>query len=304
MTTARRWVWAAILWIAPLPTALAAPAAAPSATSPGESTTPSLPAAGPPKPFSLLVPPRPPLTGEPEATTYELRRATDGSGDLVYEGAGFGARVARDGAVTFRDKHLTALSLLAPWLPLPTPEDRPSLQSVLRRMIDNGKSRRRGPPPSPSSPRPSDDPALIIPNGTSFRPDPREVCTYPHACYFQADLMLVNVTGKMDLTDELMRIHGQDPYRYAKARFMAETRELRAHLAARAQADDLRAAAVELPGRLEAIAGDERLSVAERRAILEALRDEVDATTPEGQALRRRIGELLKTRFEAPDAGP
>ena len=53
----------------------------------------------------------------PPPDEYRLRRASDGSGDLVYEASGFYARVARDGAVRFRDRHVTNLQLL-PFLPL------------------------------------------------------------------------------------------------------------------------------------------------------------------------------------------
>ena len=47
-------------------------------------------------------------------------------------------------------------------------------------------------------------------------------------------------------------------------------------MAARAHADDVRKSAAGLPDHLEAIACDGRLSVAERRAIIEALGAELD----------------------------
>jgi hypothetical protein len=94
-------------------------------------------------------------------------------------------------------------------------------------------------------------------------------------------------------TDELIRFAGQDPYRYAKARFLAATRELRVRLAARAHADDLRDSAAELPRRLQSIRCDDRLSLADRRAILLGLRSELEATSPEGRTAAARIDGAL-----------
>ncbi len=86
-----------------------------------------------------------------------------------------------------------------------------------------------------------------------------------------------------------MRLGGQDlPYRYAKASFLAGTREMRTRMAARAHADDVRSSAAGLPEHLETIACDGRLSVGERRAIIEALGVELDTSTAEGARRRRR----------------
>ena len=79
---------------------------------------------------------------------------------------------------------------------------------------------------------------LPIPTVTPYRPDPREACQYPQPCFFNASLLPLSIRGGFDLTDELMRLGGQDPYRYAKAQFLAGTRELRIRMAARAHADE------------------------------------------------------------------
>jgi hypothetical protein len=56
--------------------------------------------------------------GRPKATLdYELRTTPDGSGDLVYEESAFVARVAVDGAVSFRDRG-TKISFWPPFLPV------------------------------------------------------------------------------------------------------------------------------------------------------------------------------------------
>jgi len=247
---------------------------------------------------SLLAPVAAQRPGDPSAD-YELRRAKDGTGDLLYDAAGFAARVARDGSVTFRDKHLSlALSLLQPRLRRPGTLAVPSLESVLR---GNGDKHQ----PTPVS---AEEQAALygsrlpIPTVTPYRPDPREACQYPQACFFNARVLLLSVTGHFDLTDELMRFAGQDPYRYAKARFLAATRELRIRMASRAHADDLRASESELPARLAEIACDGRLSTFEKRAIIEGLRAELDTSTADGRATDARIGGFL-TEFDRSDGG-
>jgi hypothetical protein len=75
------------------------------------------------------------------------------------------------------------------------------------------------------------------------------------------------------------------------------TRELRLRMAARAHAEDLAKAGAETPRHFESIASDPRLTRAERRQILQTLRDEMDATTPDGAASRDRIRRLLDERL-------
>jgi hypothetical protein len=236
-----------------------------------------------------------PVVNKPQAPAgdvYQLRRAKDGSHDLLYDAPGFTARVARDGSVTFHDKvfALSALSLFGPRV-LRTPAmGAPSLQSLLR----DGPSRE--PPPTPAV---QQDTAgsygshLPIPTTTPYRPDPREACVYPRPCFFDAPVVLVSATISLDLTDQLLRLAGQDPYRYAKGRFLAGTSELRTRLAARAAADDVRESRAELPGRLVAIRCDERLGVAERRAILLNLKDELDPAAPGSREIAAAIDAAL-----------
>ena len=238
--------------------------------------------------------PRTARAAKPKATLdYELRPARDGTGDLLYEEASFVARVAVDGGVSFHDKGIK-LSFWPPFLPVrrATPGV-PSLQATLSALARGGKPRApEGDPP--------DDSFLIIPNVTPFRPDPREGC--PSCNAFQPLVLPANVTGQLDLTEELIRFSGGDPHRLEKARFLAATRERRIRMAVAAHADWVRRATAELPARLEEIACDQRRSRAERRAILRALRDEMNGS-PEGRAAAARISALLDARFERPDAG-
>jgi hypothetical protein len=136
---------------------------------------------------------------------------------------------------------------------------------------------------------------------TRFRPDPREECQYPRSCFFQASVVLVGISARLDFTDEVMRLHRQDPYRYEKARFLTATREMRTRMAARAHAEDLQHSAAELPAHLQQIVCDGGLGLGEKRAVLEALRSELDSGTDAAQS-DQLIRGALQT-LERPDAG-
>jgi hypothetical protein len=224
---------------------------------------------------------------------YELRR--EKNGELVYEAAGFTARIARDGTPRFVDKHFT---LITPWsflpfAPLPTPRGRASLQSSFEDLLARRNPRRD----APEDPR-SDVPAAPLPlkpTMSPYRPDPAEACQYPRSCWFDAGIVIVGLGGTLDVTDALTRLSGKDPYRHEKARFLVATSELRAGLSARFMADTIRREAAALPARLEAIACDGRLTVRERRALIEALRQEMDGDTPAARSAVAVITRFLET---------
>jgi hypothetical protein len=250
------------------------------------------PASPPPANPFLIAPTRkdPP----PADRSYELRRPKDGTGDLVYEAPGFQARIGRDGTARFVDKHFT---LLAPWsflAPLPSSRGRATLQSAFEDLLAHRKVRRGSredadPPPAP---------VPLVPQMSPYRPDPKEACTYPRPCFFDARVVVVGVGGTFDLSDELMRLAGQDPYRVEKARFLAATSKLRGGLSARALAENVRRAMSELPATLEAIACDPSRSVRERRATIEALAQEIEADTPAAREAAGRIARFLEARFD------
>ena len=276
---------------------------APPATSEGESAPRETPVAAPKKPFSLLAPLPGEVQSPPRENEYELRRLDDGSGDLAYKASAFEARIHRDGSVSFRDKTFE-VSLLPPWLPMRTGVRGPTLQGLLRNVFVGRPGARSG---APSSPRgdASDPPVetrAIIPAVTSYRPDPREACHYPNACFFEASVMVLGISGTFDLTEALMRLNGNDPYRVEKARFLAHTSELRVRLAARAHGDDVRKATASLRAELESIAANEKLSLAERRAIIRGLAAELDADTDEGRQARAQIEAFIKTHLSGTDA--
>jgi hypothetical protein len=255
---------------------------------------------------SLLAPPPSllaPAGRTPVDRPYELRRTKDGTGDLLYEGPGFVARVARDGSVRFDDKHFALLRSWSwlPFAPLPTPRGRPTLQSAFEDMLARRAPRDTARDDTPVDPRP--EPPPLVPRMSPYRPDPSEACQYPRDCYFDAGLVLVGVGGTLDLTDELLRLSGQDPYRREKARFLGATRDLRSGLAAHAVAADVRREAAALSPRLQSIACDAGRSVAERRAVLEALRKEMDGDTDAAREAVETIRRFLVERFDAADGG-
>jgi hypothetical protein len=230
---------------------------------------------------------------------YELRKANDGSGDLIYEAPSFTARVARDGTTTFQD-HPYRLFSLFPYNPIAVPNGRPSLQSAVRDLLSR-RGRHSPPPAPPPNADPSAVPPMIIPPMSQYRPDPREACQYPRSCYFEPGIV-VGPAGGGDLTDEIMRFHGEDPYRREKALFLASTRDLRQKMGARAAAEDIRAAKSDLAARMLAIACDERRSPRERRAVLEALRAELDGATPDAREAAASVTRFIASFFEGGDA--
>jgi hypothetical protein len=195
-----------------------------------------------------------------------------------------------DGSVTFSDRRASDMSFLPPWLPAPVDNGVPSLQSTVTSLL------RRKKVPQPRKVPPPDDSFLIIPNVTPYRPDPREACRECNDIHFAPTL--AGATGRFDLADELTRFAGRDPNRLEKARFLGATRELRIRMAVAAHAFWIRRATAELPARLEVIACGGDRSPAERRAILEALRAEMDGS-PEGRAAAARIAAFIEARFSS-----
>jgi hypothetical protein len=271
----------------------------------GDAGAPSVPAAAP-RPAAPLLLGTPARKGgaAPPVEEFPLRPAKDGTGDLIYEAPAFTARVAPDGTARFVDRGGVFLNRgwsLIPFVPLAMPNGTPTLQGAV---VDLLSKRRRPPARAPRAEAPR-DPPMPVPNMSRYRPDPREACGYGTPCFFQHDprATLTAVAGSFDLTDEILRFNGEDPYRREKALFLAATRERRASMAAHALAADARRATSELVARLEAIACDERRSVSERRAVIEALRGELDGATPEAREAVATIARFVAAHFDAADGG-
>jgi hypothetical protein len=97
----------------------------------------------------------------------------------------------------------------------------------------------------------------------------------------------------IDLTDELMRALGQDPYAPIKRKLLADTLALRQRRADAHRRETLVAAMTGLRPFLRALCADPRRSAAEKRALLRDLADEADLETPAGRRAREIILEVL-----------
>jgi len=246
-----------------------------------------------PMPASALLPPQPRPVAETQR--LELKDAKDGTGDLIYEGNGFTARVAPDGSVSFTDKRLTAFSPLG-FLPMRTEMPVPSLQSSVTSLLE-GRSPPAAPPSELDQGQAPPETKQLIPEVSRYLVDAREGCRICSTGFFEIAVP-VNWVGRFDLTDELTHFSGQDPYRQQKAVFLVTTRDQRVRMAASTHAADVRRARVELPARLQAVACDDRLTYKERRTILTALGGEMDTKTPEGASAAKTIGAFVAS-FDA-----
>jgi hypothetical protein len=242
--------------------------------------------------LSLEYKPGPEIDSPP----YTLKPAKDGSGDLVAEALAFTARIAPDGVVHFED-HPRKLSLRPPWLPVPTPAGTPTIEALVREKLKVSPTQLAAPRDSERS-RPLDS---ILPQVSPYRPGLE--CVYPMPCFLGLGPVPLNTTGKFNLTDELERQRGHDPQSHEKARFLAETRELRIQLAVRANAERILAQRERLPDILRAVACDDTRSPADRKAILEAMLNEMNSEMSEGGAASDQIRAFLSRWPEGRDAG-
>lgn len=244
------------------------------------------PPAAPPKRPSYL-PGATATATVPRGNAYELRREK-GKG-WVHDAGGFVARIGEDGSVRFADKSVS-IGFALP-LPMPFPAGTETLEGTLRKLNPRARPRRVEPaPPTPD----------VVPRMSPYRPAPHDWCTYPHPCFFQARVLLINARGSFDVTDEIMRLGKQDPYRNQKAGFLASTASFRQELVARASTRARAQALDELRQRLDAIERDGGLTPAQRRAAIEALAADLDPDPAVAAPARALIEERLSPK---PDAG-
>jgi hypothetical protein len=238
----------------------------------------------PPPPTQALIPQPAPRFAD-RGDQINLKEAKDGT--LTYDATGFTAKIAADGTVAFTEKRVPGLSVL-PWMPSRAPLAVPSLQGSVVNLL-KGKA----PPPAPrvDDRLPPPNTTQLIPDVSRYRPDTREDCEMCQEPYTPA---IFSAFGRGDVADELDRFSGKDPNRYQKAVFLAATHDRRIEMAVRTHARDVRRANADLPGRLQFIACDDRMSYRERRAILVALGSEMDRTTPDGTNASTAIADFVK----------
>lgn len=111
----------------------------------------------------------------------------------------------------------------------------------------------------------------------------------------------LGVGGTFDITDRIMRNHGQDPYSSERAWFMAQTRELRDEMTLRARTADDDAALRGLGGRMLRVWRDASRPAHARRAALFRLWDDC-ADDEVGRRARAAVERFVRQRL--PRGGP
>jgi hypothetical protein len=220
----------------------------------------------------------------PDQEVIQLGRQGDG---YVFKDRALEAQIARDGVVAFRERRsvLDHIGLLQGF---GVPQSEP-----LQELLFGPNSKR---PPSPDS-------FTRRPPLFAGRIEPSQICP-PDSCYALPDSLLVGGTGvSMDLTEELMRSFGQDPYGAVKARFLAATFDFRMKLAMAAQREDSHRSLDQLQNQLIRVWADSRYSTRERRRILFELWCETDQT-PEGVRAAHEIEAFIQRQLPcgSPDA--
>jgi hypothetical protein len=115
--------------------------------------------------------------------------------------------------------------------------------------------------------------------------------------------------GRFDVTDAIMRARGEDPYRYEKAKFLDETREMRCAMAAVERSDNLREAVHALSSFLDKIWSHDAWSPAERRRVIFELWDDcaeegdVEMLAAAAQARASIVGFIRRRLPEGSTAG-
>ncbi len=113
---------------------------------------------------------------------------------------------------------------------------------------------------------------------------------------------MVGLSGHFDLTDAIMRMHGEDPYLYEKAKFLDRTRDARAGMALGARHERLGEALARMPAVLERVWSHAAWTPAERRRLLFQLWDEVAEDGPAevvqtGRQIRATILAFIRKRL-------
>jgi hypothetical protein len=202
-----------------------------------------------------------------------------------YEDSKFEARVAPDGTVSFKDKRGRADFIPFSW----ASKTRQQRQQPLpERSAKDPTTARRAPwLPPPEQTR-----------GPTRKVDPNELCPPGSSCWtpLPATGSAIGVSGSFDLTDEIMRTLGQDPYARDKARFLSATFEFRIKLAIEARKQQMKEALDFFPQHLEALWADTRYSPRERRRILYELWVEM-AATPEGERAAKMIDLFIRRQL-------
>jgi hypothetical protein len=224
----------------------------------------------------------------PERGHYELRSAANGT--YFYREPGFTASIAADGTVTFHGSNWTPQSKTFDLV-----TNAPKGANAIAESRGQGKDWNdtlayRGevwkpeawPVPLPDPNRPTlydlhDQRQALDP----MRPE------IPIAAPIFADPGL-----RADLTDQYIRLMGDDPYAPQKAAFLAGTFDVRMRMAVQQHHTDVRAALDDLSRELAKVWGDTRFSVAERSRIIYLMWLDTSADDADAVRARRMIQDF------------
>jgi hypothetical protein len=213
--------------------------------------------------------------------SYGLRKWGEG---YLYQDQKFEARVAPDGTVSFKEKHGDA-SLFTPFSWIARTRAQQRQRALPERPGRDPVAYRQTPWIAPPEPRSA---ARDVPQD--------EICPPSSSCSALPPRTALQVTGGFDLTDEILRAMGKEPYALDKARFLSATFEFRVNLAIAQRKRQMRQALDELPRSLDDLWGDGRYSPRERRRILYELWYETDRT-PEGDRAAKLIDAFIRRRL-------
>jgi hypothetical protein len=219
---------------------------------------------------------------------YVLRSAANGT--YVYKEPGFSASIAADGTVTFHE---------ASWTPESTTYD--ILTNGGKGWSDVVANHGKGwdeqltkpevwPVPLPADTRPT------LYDLREQRPDPMRP-EIPVAVPIFADPGL-----RADLTDQYIRLMGNDPYGPQKAAFLAGTFDVRMKMAAQQHRANVRAALDDLSRDLRAVWADTRYSVAERSNIIYLMWQDTSADDPDALRARQMIVDFAHRHLPPAEA--
>jgi hypothetical protein len=241
-----------------------------------------------PVPFSLTPPP-PAGRGRPAAAAqFPLEPAAGGG--YRYQGPRFVATIAADGVVSFVDRKRSAGGLQFALTPAPLPPGTPSLESSFREAL--GGRRRPKPTPADSPPDRAHPAAPIHDRDPGGRP-----LGYPNHM-----LPLVVADLHADVLAQYLSLMADDRAGEDKAQFLTATFDMRAQMAARAQAARVRGSRAQMQRLLSQVWSDASRPPIERRRLICALWAELDATSEAGA--EGRAGLLAFVAKQLPAGSP
>ena len=142
-----------------------------------------------------------------------------------------------------------------------------------------------------------------IEDGSNRSHDPSTIEKNRSPFYAFGEGVRVGVSGHLDVTDQVMKLAGQDPYASTKRTMANETREQRLCMAKRYQGERQKQELFALSTKVRRLAARADLSAAQRRELVFAIWDECseesDSPTDYGAMARATILAIVREAFPA-----